>query len=101
MAKKSSIEKNKNRKKLIEKYAQKRKEIKAKLADPETSDEDFYNLTRQLAKLPRNSCPVRYRNRCRVTGRPRAFLRKFGVSRITFRELASCGQAPGVVKSSW
>ena len=86
---------------LIEKYSGKRKQLKAILADPETSDEDFYKAQAKLTKLPKNSSPIRARNRCSVTGRPRAFIRRFGLSRITFRELASQGKIPGVTKSSW
>jgi small subunit ribosomal protein S14 len=101
MAKKGMIERDKKRSKMIAKYAPKRKELKRVIANPETSDEEFYDAVRKLAKLPRNSSPVRHRNRCSITGRPRAFIRKFGVSRITFRELASSGKIPGVTKSSW
>lgn len=101
MAKKAMIERNDKRVRMAAKYAAKRAELKRILSDPETSDEDFYTAQRKLTKLPRNSSPVRIRNRCSVTGRPRAFLRKYGVSRITFRELASEGKIPGVTKSSW
>jgi len=101
MAKVSAIQRNNKRKRLVEKFAAKRAELKAILANPETSDEDFYKAQAKLAKLPRNSSPIRVRNRCSVTGRPRAFNRKFGLSRITFRELASSGKIPGVTKSSW
>ncbi len=86
---------------MVERYAAKRAALKATLADPQTSDEDFYVAQRKLSKLPRNSSAIRIRNRCSATGRPRAYLRKFGVSRITFRELALNGQIPGVTKSSW
>ena len=101
MAKKSAIQRNLKRERLIAKYAEKRKSLKAILADPETSDEDFYKAQAKLSKLPKNSSPIRARNRCSVTGRPRAFIRKFGLSRITFRELATQGKIPGVTKSSW
>ncbi len=101
MAKKSAIHRNLKRVRLIEKYSEKRKQLKAILADPETSDEDFYKAQAKLTKLPKNSSPIRARNRCSVTGRPRAFIRRFGLSRITFRELASQGKIPGVTKSSW
>lgn len=101
MAKTSSIEKNKRRKRLVEKYAARRAELKAILANPETKDEEFFEAQRKLAKLPRNSAPNRLRNRCSVTGRPRAFIGRFGVSRLTFRELALAGKIPGVIKSSW
>ena len=101
MAKKGMIERDKKRSRMIEQFAAKRTELKRIIANPETSDEEFYAAVRKLAKLPRNSSPVRHRNRCSITGRPRAFIRKYGVSRITFRELASSGKIPGVTKSSW
>ena len=101
MAKKAMIERNRKRERMVAKYAAKRAELKKILANPNTSDEDFYAAQHKLTKLPKNSSPVRLRNRCSVTGRPRAFLRKYGVSRITFRELASEGKIPGVTKSSW
>ena len=101
MAKKGMIERNKKRERMVEKYAAKRAELKRILADPNTSDEEFYVAQRKLTKLPKNSSSVRLRNRCSITGRPRAYLRKYGVSRITFRELASQGKIPGVTKSSW
>ena len=101
MAKTSSIQKNLRRKKLVAKFATKRAELKAILANPETTDEAFFDAQRQLAKLPRNSSPVRVRNRCSITGRPRAFIGRFGISRLTFRELALSGKIPGVTKSSW
>ncbi|KXU35097.1 30S ribosomal protein S14 [Cephaloticoccus primus] len=101
MPKTSAIERNKKRERLVEKYKAKRAELKAALANPETSDEDFFAAQKKLAKLPRNSSPVRVNNRCKLSGRPRAYIRKFGVSRIQFRELALAGKIPGVTKSSW
>lgn len=101
MAKKSAVARNKKRQRMVEKYAAKRAELKATIANPESSDEEFFQAQRQLALLPRNSSPVRLRNRCSVTGRPRAHIRKYGLSRITFRELALAGHIPGVTKSSW
>lgn len=101
MAKTSSIHRNERRKRLVAKYAAKRAELKAALANPETSDEEFFQAQKKLAKLPRNSSPVRVRNRCSITGRPRAYIGRFGVSRLTFRELALQGKIPGVTKSSW
>ena len=101
MAKKGMIERNLKRERMVEKYAAKRAELKRILSDPTTSDEAFYTAQRKLTKLPKNSSAVRLRNRCSITGRPRAYLRKYGVSRITFRELASQGKIPGVTKSSW
>jgi small subunit ribosomal protein S14 len=69
--------------------------------NPSATDEEFYAAQKNLQKLPRNSSPTRIRNRCSMSGRPRAYIRKFGVSRITFRELALNGKIPGVIKSSW
>ena len=86
---------------MVAKFDKKRRELKAVLASPDTTDEEFYVAQRKLCKLPRNSSPIRLRNRCSITGRPRAFNRRFGLSRITLRELASHGKIPGVVKSSW
>jgi small subunit ribosomal protein S14 len=101
MAKKAMIERNKKRERMVAQYAAKRAELKRILSDPATTDEEFYAAQRKLTKLPKNSSPIRLRNRCSVTGRPRAYLRKYGVSRITFRELATQGKIPGVTKSSW
>lgn len=101
MAKKSSIARNLKRIRLTEKYASKRQALKAKLATPGLSDEEFYKAQRELSLLPRNSSPTRIRNRCSITGRPRAYIRRYGVSRITFRELALAGLIPGVTKASW
>lgn len=101
MAKKAMIQRDKKRALMVKQYAAKRAELKAILANPETSDEAFYAAQHKLTKLPTNSSPVRVRNRCRITGRPRAFIRKYGLSRIMFRELASQGKIPGVTKSSW
>ena len=101
MPKTSAIERNKKRIKLSDKYKAKRAELKAILVNPATSDEDFYSAQKKLQKLPRNSSPTRIRNRCSMSGRPRGFIGKFGVSRIQFRELALNGKIPGVIKSSW
>ena len=101
MAKKSSIAKNLRRQRLVEKYAVQRAEYKAVLANPEATDEEFFTAQRKLNKLPRDSSKVRIRNRCAITGRPRAFIRRFGLSRLTFREMALDGRIPGVTKSSW
>jgi len=101
MAKKSSIARNEKRKRLVSKYFKKRLELKMKLKNPKISDEDFYLAQRTLSRLPRNSSSVRLRNRCSITGRARSYKRNFGVSRITFRELALKGEIPGVTKSSW
>ncbi len=101
MAKKSSIERNLKRQRLVAKFAAKKAELKKILNDPNTSDEEFFEAQRKLCKIPRNASKIRIRNRCSITGRPRAYIRKFGVSRITFRELALDGKLPGVTKSSW
>ena len=101
MAKKSSVEKNKYRQFLVAKYAAQRLALIKILMNPSTSVEEFYEAQRQLCKLPRNSSPIRVRNRCSITGRCRSYIGKFGISRIMFRELASQGKLPGVVKSSW
>lgn len=101
MAKTSIIERNKKRESLVAQYAAKRAELKAILADPNVQEEAFYEAQRKLSKLPRNSSPVRLRNRCPISGRPRAFIRKYQLSRLTFRELALHGRIPGVTKSSW
>jgi small subunit ribosomal protein S14 len=101
MPKTSAIERNKKRKGLVEKFAARRAELKAILANPATTDDDFFAAQKSLQKLPRNSSKVRVRNRCSMSGRPRGFNRRFGVSRITLRELALSGKIPGVTKSSW
>jgi small subunit ribosomal protein S14 len=101
MAKKSMIERDRKRARLAAQFAAKRAELKRIMADPDVSEEAFYAAQRKLTRMPRNSSPVRQRNRCAITGRPRAYIRKYGVSRITFRELASQGKIPGVIKSSW
>jgi small subunit ribosomal protein S14 len=101
MAKKSVIERNKKRERMVARYASKRAALKKIIADPEVSEEEFYAAQAKLAKLPRNSSVVRLVNRCTLTGRPRATIRKFGLSRISFRELALQGKVPGVIKASW
>ncbi len=101
MPKTSAIERNKKRISLEAKHAKRRAELKAILADPKTSDDEFFSAQRKMQKMPRNASPVRVRNRCSLSGRPRAYKRKYGVSRITFRELALAGKIPGVIKSSW
>ena len=89
MAKESMKAREVKRAKLVEKYAEKRAKLKA--------EGDYVGLSR----LPRNSSPIRLHNRCRITGRPRGYMRQFGISRITFREMASAGLIPGVKKASW
>lgn len=101
MAKKSVIYRNKKREKLVAKYADKRASLKKILANPDTPEDEFYKAQAKLTKLPKNSSPVRLVNRCTLTGRPRATIRKFGLSRISFRELALQGKIPGVIKASW
>lgn len=101
MAKKSAVERNKNRRKLVEKYAAKREELKAIARDADAPLEERFAARLKLAQLPRNSAKNRLRNRCELTGRPRGYYRKFGISRIGLREMASQGKIPGVVKSSW
>ncbi|MGL4426667.1 MAG: 30S ribosomal protein S14 [Alphaproteobacteria bacterium] len=101
MAKKSSIEKNKHRQLLAVKNESRRKRLKKTLMDRTLNVEERFNASIKLAELPRNSAPVRYRNRCFETGRARGFYRKVGLSRIRFRELASEGKLPGMIQSSW
>jgi small subunit ribosomal protein S14 len=101
MAKKSAIEKNKRRMRLVQRYATKRAALKAMARDESLTPEERFSARLRLAKLPRNSSPVRLRNRCQLTGRPRGVYRKFKISRIALRELASRGQIPGMIKSSW
>jgi small subunit ribosomal protein S14 len=101
MAKKSSIETNQNRRQMVAKYAAKRAELKKQVMNKDVAPEERFEATLQLAALPRNGAKVRIRNRCILTGRARAYYRKFGLSRIMLRDLASQGQIPGVVKSSW
>jgi small subunit ribosomal protein S14 len=101
MAKTSSVEKNNRRRKLVAQYASKRKALKALAKDQTKRPEERFAARLKLAELPRNSSKVRIRNRCELTGRPRATYRKFKLSRIALRDLASTGQIPGMVKSSW
>jgi small subunit ribosomal protein S14 len=101
MAKTSSIEKNKKRMKLVKRFAERRKKLRAQACDESLPPEDRFAARLKLAKLPRNSSATRVRNRCELTGRPRGNYRKFRLSRIALRELASRGQIPGMVKSSW
>jgi small subunit ribosomal protein S14 len=101
MAKKSSIEKNANRAKLAKLKAPARARLKAQARDREAPPEERFQAQLKLAEMPRNSSPTRLRNRCSLTGRPRGVYRKFKLSRIAVRELASAGQIPGMTKSSW
>ena len=101
MAKLSSIQKNKFRNKLIERFSKKRDMWKSKIKDKNLSLEERIKYQNKLNDLPRNSSSIRHRNRCELTGRSRGVYRKFGLSRIKIRELSMTGDLPGVVKSSW
>lgn len=101
MAKKSSIEKNNKRKKMSEKYAAHRTELRNKVSNMNLSEEERFEAHLKLQKLPRDTARSRVITRCFVTGRPRGNLRKFGLSRISFREMALKGLLPGVTKASW
>lgn len=101
MAKKSAIERDKKRARLAKQYAGRRARLKEMAKDESLSPEERFNARLKLAELPRNSSLVRQRLRCNLTGRPRGNYRKFKLSRVALRELASSGQIPGMVKSSW
>ena len=101
MAKKSSIEKNNRRRKMVARLAEKRTTLKARANDESLSLEERFQARLKLAEMPRNSAKIRIRNRCEVTGRPRGYRRKHKMSRIALRELGSKGLIPGLVKSSW
>ena len=101
MAKKSAVNRNERVKALVKQYASKREELKAIANDESLPLEDRFEARLKLAELPRNSSKTRIRNRCEVTGRPRAFYRKLKMSRIALRELGNLGKVPGIVKSSW
>ena len=101
MAKKSSIEKNNRRRKMVARFAARRAELKRISGDESLSLEERFQARLKLAELPRNSSKVRIRNRCEVSGRPRGVYRKLKMSRIAIRDLGSTGMIPGLVKSSW
>ena len=101
MAKKSAVNRNEMVKRLVAQYAEKRAALKAIANDESRPLEERFEARLKLAELPRNSSPTRIRNRCEVTGRPRAYYRKLKMSRITLRDLAYNGQIPGMTKSSW
>ena len=101
MAKVSAVQRDLKRRKLTAKYANKRAELKAIINNKETGMEERFAAVMELADLPRNSAKIRNRNRCALTGRPRAHHRKFRLSRIAIRDLASRGELPGVTKASW
>jgi small subunit ribosomal protein S14 len=101
MAKTSAVEKNKRRRKTVAAHAVKRAALKAIIMDQALPIEERFKASVKLASLPRDGSKTRIRNRCEVTGRPRAFYRKLGMSRIALRELGNSGKVPGIVKSSW
>ena len=101
MAKKSMIVKNIRRQQIVERYKERRIELKKILKNPSVSEDEKQIARIKLEKMPRDSNPIRIRNRCVVTGRPRSYYRKLGLSRITFREMALKGEIPGITKASW
>ena len=101
MAKTSAVEKNRHRRRMVDKYAARRAELRAVVHDRTRAPEERFEATLMLAELPRNSARVRVRNRCALSGRPRGYHRKFGLSRIAVRELGSAGLIPGLIKASW
>lgn len=101
MSKTSSVYRNLKREKMAEKYANRRLKLKEIAMDKNASPEDRFQATLKLAALPRNSAKIRVRNRCKLTGRSRSYYRKFGLSRVELRNMASFGEIPGLVKSSW
>lgn len=101
MAKKSAIEKNSNRRRKVASYAKRRAALKAIIMDRSKPADERFRAQLKLAAMPRNAAKNRIRNRCELTGRPRSFYRKMKISRIALRDLASNGQLPGMVKSSW
>lgn len=101
MAKRSAIENNNKKRRLVKSRAKTREALKTVIMNKETSLEDRISATHKLAQIQRNSSATRVRNRCEITGRPRAYYRKFKMSRIALRELGSYGLIPGIIKSSW
>jgi len=101
MARKSSIEKQKRREKLVGLKWEQRQELKKIVRDLSVSEDERLDAQIKLNKLPKNSSPIRLRNRCKLTGRSRGYLRKFKLSRLCFREMANSGLIPGVTKASW
>ena len=101
MAKQSSIQKNKNRRKIVLKFKNRRKLLKQQIMKKDLSMEERFKLQSKLNDLPRDGSAIRVRNRCEITGRTRGVYRKFGLSRIKLRELSMSGALPGIVKSSW
>lgn len=101
MAKKSMIARERKRAETVAKYAARRRELKARIRDPKATMEERFTAVQELQRLPRDASPVRLRNRCEATGRPRGYYRKFGLARNKLREAAMRGEIPGLVKSSW
>lgn len=101
MAKTSKIAKNNKRKEIITRYAERRAELLVVIKDPEASYEEKREAYATIAKMPRDASATRYRNRCAVSGRPRGYYRKFGISRIALRDMAHLGELPGIRKASW
>lgn len=101
MAKMSMIQREHKRSKTVRKYAARRAQLKAVIRDVSKSDEERYDAQLKLQALPRDASPVRQRNRCRLTGRPHGYYRKFGLARNKLREAAMRGDVPGLVKASW
>lgn len=101
MARKAKIAKNEKRKEVVTRHAERRRELKAIVKSPDTAPEERQSAAYELARLPRDSSPTRLRNRDQLDGRPRGYIRKFGLSRINFRNLAHEGMLPGVKKASW
>ena len=101
MAKLAVVNRDKKRRKTVAKYAARRAALLATINDSKRSDEDRQEAREQLQQLPRNASPVRLRNRCKLTGRPRGVFRKFGLARNKIREIAMRGEIPGMIKASW
>tara|TARA_B100000945_G_C20312330_1_gene563466 strand:+ start:743 stop:1048 length:306 start_codon:yes stop_codon:yes gene_type:complete len=101
MAKKSQVMKNLKRQKYVDRFAEKRSKLLSVIKNPKTSIDEKRLAYHEIEKMPRDANPIRVRNRCNLTGRPRGYYRKFGLSRISLRELASLGRIPGVKKASW
>src|SRR5690348_2917139 len=101
MAKTSKIKKNQQRREIVARYAARRAELKAIIKNPTSSEEQRAEAYAALRKMPRDASATRIRNRCEMSGRPRAYLRQFGLARIAFRDMALAGLIPGVRKASW
>ena len=101
MAKKSMVMRQRHREVAVKRYAAKRAELKERIRNPKTSDDDKAEAQKQLQKLPRDANPIRLRNRCALTGRPHGYYRKFGLARTKLRETTMRGEIPGLRKASW